>query len=428
MVGATLTVTPAALATTLTLEWTRQLGTSGYDVSNSVAVDGAGNAYINGWTAGNLDGTNAGVFDAFLARYNANGSLAWTRQLGTSGNDGSTSVAVDRAGNAYISGWTTGSLGGPHAGAYDAFLARYNADGTLGWIKQLGDARDVTSNGVAVDGKGNVYISGHTLGSLGSANAGDRDAILARYNADGTLEWIRQLGTSGSEASNGLAVDASGNAYITGYTNGSLSGPNSGGFDAFLARYNADGTLEWTRQIGAASFYDVSQSVAVDSAGNAYISGWTDGSLGGPNAGINDAFLARYYADGSHAWTRQLGAAGDDRSLGVAVDGIGKAYISGHIYDSETDSRDAFLAHYNVDGTLMWTRQLDDAGSFTGNNSVMVDAVGNAYTTGYTYGSLSGPNAGDMDAFLAKYSIVPEPSSLTLIGFLAIAAIWKIRC
>jgi hypothetical protein len=112
--------------------WSRQIGTSTHDYSRGVAVDVAGNAYITGGTWGSLGGTNAGYDDAFLTRYDANGNLAWSRQIGTSGWDYSTGVAVDAAGNAYITGRTQGSLGGTNAGEGDAFLVKFEADTTLG--------------------------------------------------------------------------------------------------------------------------------------------------------------------------------------------------------------------------------------------------------------------------------------------------------
>ena len=113
-----------AAETPYELAWTRQLGTSSGDISYSVAIDGSGNAYISGYTGGDLGGTNAGLHDAFLAKYDSAGSLLWTRQLGTSSGDYG-SVAIDGSGNVYISGGTGGSLGGPNAGSDDVFLAKY---------------------------------------------------------------------------------------------------------------------------------------------------------------------------------------------------------------------------------------------------------------------------------------------------------------
>ena len=164
-----------------TLEWIRQLGTSGYDASPGVSADGLGNVYISGYTDGSLGGTNAGEDDAFLTKYDEGGTLQWTRQLGTSRYDDSFGVSADGLGNIYISGSTTGSLGGPNAGDFDAFLTKYDAGGTLQWSRQLGSNRGDFSIDVSADDLGNVYITGITNGNLGGPNAGSGDAFLTKF-------------------------------------------------------------------------------------------------------------------------------------------------------------------------------------------------------------------------------------------------------
>ena len=113
-----------SLAAAQTVEWTRQLGTTGEDASNGVSADGLGNVFISGWTYGALNGTNAGRSDAFVSKYDAGGNLAWTRQLGTTGYDYSNGVLADGLGNVFISGVTSGALDGTNVGLTDAFLAK----------------------------------------------------------------------------------------------------------------------------------------------------------------------------------------------------------------------------------------------------------------------------------------------------------------
>jgi hypothetical protein len=274
--------------------WTRQAGTSVNDFANGVAVDSAGNAYIAGYTRGSLGGPSAGQDDYFLAKYDGSGALLWTRQAGTSAGDRGLRVAVDAAGNAYVAGVTNGSLGGPSAGTNDYFLVKYDASGALLWTRQAGSPGTDVGHGVAVDGAGNAYIAGFTEGLPGGGPyAGSYDAFLAKYDASGAVLWTRQAGTSGQDVGRGVAVDGTGNAYIAGYTEGSLGGPNVGGSDYFLAKYDASGALLWMRQAGT-SGGDFDYGVAVDGAGNASIAGETQGSLGGPNAGGSDYFLAKY--------------------------------------------------------------------------------------------------------------------------------------
>ncbi len=134
-------------------------------------------------------------------------------------------------------------------------------------------AKLTSSYGVSADGLGNVYISGYTDGSLGGPNAGGTSMrFSAKYDASGTLQWTRQLGTSGSDCGYGVSADGLGNVYISGYTEGSLGGPNAGGWDAFVSKYDASGTLQWTQQLGTSEL-DYGGGVSADGLGNVYISG-----------------------------------------------------------------------------------------------------------------------------------------------------------
>jgi Beta-propeller repeat/PEP-CTERM motif len=408
------------------IAWSRQLGTSADDVSNSVATDAFGYIYTSGNTSGSLGGTNAGGTDAYLAKYNPDGSLLWTKQLGTSSLDKSNSVAMDTHGDAYISGYTHGNLAGNYGSFCDAFLAKYDSAGNCRRIKQLSTNNldsYYSSYSVAVDTFGNAFISGYKkIRSLGNPNKSY--AFLAKYNSAGNLLWNELIGTSSGSYSYSVATDTSGNAYISGDTYGSLGGINAGGKDTYLAKYDTEGNLLWTQQLGT-SGKDYSRSVAVDAFGNAYISGSTEGNLGGVNAGDFDAFLAKYDPEGNLLWTQQLGTGREDYSRSIAVDVFGNAYISGSTEGSlggiNAGSFDVFLAKYDMTGNLLWTEQYGTSASDE-SNSVTVDALGNVLISGYTNGSLYGINAGNSDAFLIKFA-VPEPGTLCLLAIGGIALV-----
>ena len=157
------------------------MGSTGSDIAYSVAIDSNNNVYITGYTYGSLYGTNAGNVDAFLVKYDSTGIKVWTRQLGTTGEDIAYRVAIDSNNNVYITGYTQGSLHGSNAGSFDAFLAKYDSTGTKVWTRQLGSTAADFANSVAIDSNNNVYITGSTAGSLDGTNAGDRDAFLAKY-------------------------------------------------------------------------------------------------------------------------------------------------------------------------------------------------------------------------------------------------------
>lgn len=403
--------------TSPTLEWIDQIGTSSDEASLGVSADGLGNVYISGNTRGNLGGTNAGSTDAFVSKYDANGTLLWIEQLGTSNWDESFDVSADGLGNVYISGRTKGNLEGINAGDSDAFVSKYDTSGTLLWTEQFGSSSTDISRSVSADGLGNVYISGSTRGNLGGTNAGNGDVFVSKYNANGTLLWIEQFGTSSNEGSIGVSADGLGNVYITGATNGSLGGTNVGYSDAFLSKYDANGTHLWTEQLGT-SDSDTSSSVLADGLGNVYISGYTGGNLGGVNAGAYDAFISKYDASGTLLWTEQMGASGGEYSRGVSSDGLGNVYISGQtdggLGGANAGGRDAFISKYDANGTHLWTEQLGTS-SDDGSLGVSADGLGNVYISGNTWGSLEGTNAGRGDVFIAKYNDqVPEPSTLLL--------------
>ncbi len=172
-------------ATTL---YTKQLGTSSIDTGNGVAMDASGNVYVVGSTRGSLDGeSNLGDWDAFLVKYSATGIKQWTRLIGTSSIDNGRGVAVDENGNIYVTGVTYGGLDGNiNTGHADMFLVKYNISGTKQWTRQQGTSSIDTGNGVAVDASGNIYVTGATNGSLdGNINAGDSDMFLVKYNTNG---------------------------------------------------------------------------------------------------------------------------------------------------------------------------------------------------------------------------------------------------
>ena len=279
---------------------------------------------------------------------------------------------------------------------------------TIEWVRQLGTSSIDWSYGVSADGIGNVYISGYTAGSLGGPNAGFTDAFVSKYDAAGNFQWTQQLGTVTDDRSYGVSADSLGNVYISGTTGGSLGGPNVDRADAFVSKYDAAGNLQWTQQLGSAD--DYSRSVSADALGSVYISGYTSGSLGGPNTtGNYDAFVSKYDSAGTLQWTRQLGTDTEDVSYAVSADGLGSVYISGYTYGGlggpQAGDGDAFVSKYDSAGTFQWTRQLgtntDDV-----SNGVSADGLGNVFISGRTRGSLGGPNAGGPipnDAFVSKY-------------------------
>jgi pimeloyl-ACP methyl ester carboxylesterase len=442
------------------------LGGSDEDGGSGIAVDAAGNAYVTGWTlssnfpavVGPDTSYNGGYYDAFVAKVNPSGTgLVYAGFLGGSGWDEGSDIAVDAAGNAYVTGETTSrnfpAVVGPdtsyNGGDYDAFVAKVNPEGTgLVYAGFLGGSSSDWGSSIAVDADGNAYVTGGTtsrnfpavVGPDTSYNGGDKDAFVAKVNPEGTgLVYAGFLGGSGRDEGRGIAVDADGNAYVTGLTDSrnfpAVVGPdtsyNGGYYDAFVAKVNQSGTALLYAGFLGGSGWDVGWGIAVDAASNAYVTGGTTSrnfpAVVGPdtsyNGGDYDAFVAKVNPSGTGlVYAGFLGGSDGDRGDDIVVDAAGNAYVTG-----ETDSRnfpavvgpdtsynggdyDAFVAKVNPEGTgLVYAGFLGGSSSDWG-SSIAVDAAGNAYVTGYTqsrdFPTVVGPdtsyNGGSSDAFVAK--------------------------
>ena len=328
------------------LLWTRQFGSDFDDFAAGVAVDASDNVIIAGYTKGALEGDNAGGEDVFVRKYDADGAVVWTRQFGTANRDLAVAVAVDAAGAILVGGSTNGVLGGSAAGLWDAFVRKYDASGNVIWTRQLGTSANDFMRGVAVDNAGNILLSGQTRGVFEGSNAGGDDVFLQKLDPDGELIWTRQFGTPAADLARGVAVDSSANVLVIGNTTGDLGAANAGDSDVFIRKYDADGTVLWTRQFGT-SADDNATGVAADSSGNILMVGYTEGALEGTSAGNEDIFIRKYTADGSLSWTRQFGSSSSDVAWAVASDSLGNAVITGStegtLQTSNAGDEDAFV-------------------------------------------------------------------------------------
>ena len=402
--------------------WSAQIGTPDNDYITSVTGDSLGNSYICGRTSGDLYGSNAGRGDVFLAKYDPSGNEIWHQQFGTLTWDEGMSVATDAAGNSYVAGKTRGDLFQPNLGDYDAFLAKIDASGNEVWSRQIGTSAWDEASFTTIDSSGNIYIAGHTEGSLSGPTAGGEDILVTKFDPSGNELWSRQIGTAGDDRGRSVAVDASGNIYITGETSGSLAGEHLGEEDAFLIKLDASGDDLWSLQMGTPDT-DSPRSVAVDASGNAYIGGWTRGDLGlgGPDADgrESDAFLAKFDPSGNELWARQFGTPDAAEGFGnVVLDAAGDVYVggntSGDLGGTNEGAADVFLTKFDASGNELWNQQFGSSGSDSA-YAIAMDASGDIYFAGTTSGDLGGVNAGSYDAFLVKLTPVPEPATILVM-------------
>ncbi len=380
-------------------------------------------------------------------------------RAGGAGDERGAGVAVDATGAATVTGYFYGSAtfgSGAQTVAllstsgYDMFVARYNPDGTLAWAKKAGGTSNDFGRGVAVDATGAATITGDFAGSatFGSGaeavtltSSGNGDVFVARYNPDGTLAWAKKAGGTSWDYGQGVAVDATGAATITGYFGGSatfgsatqaVTLSSTSGYEMFVARYNPDGTLAWAKKAGGTS-NDYGYGVAVDATGAATVTGYFYGSatFGSgaqavtlSSAGGQDVFVARYNPDGTLSWAQQSYGTGGGYGYGVAVDATGAATVTGSFSGSSRfgsgaqtvtltsgGGYDMFVARYNPDGTLAWAKKAGGTNGDIG-QGVAVDADGAATITGSfeisaTFESdaraVTLTSAGNEDMFVTRY-------------------------
>lgn len=398
------------------LQWVKQLGTAESNISLGVSADGLGNVYFTGSTKGDLGSPNAGGQDAFVGKYNTNGDLEWITLLGTSADDRSYGVSADGLGNVYISGYTEGDLGGQNAGSQDAFVSKFDSSGALQWTEQLGSTRRDGSRSLSADGLGNIYVSGLTYGTLAGTRAGSVDAFLSKFDASGSLQWTQQFGTDEIDSNGGVSADGLGFVYVAGHTYGSLVGQNAGDADIYLGKYDAGGSQVWKRQLGTDA-QDIAKAVAADEWGNVYVAGWTYGDLTASNGGYSDGFLSQYDSNGSLQWTRLLGEDSYDEIEGVSVDERGNIFVAGRtrgtLGEDSAGSYDIIVGKYDPTGALQWLHQLG-VPELDGALDISTDGLGSVYVSGYTEGSQARSRLGFDDIIVAKFSVTPEPTTMAL--------------
>lgn len=445
------------------LVYSTYLGGSGLDEAYGVAVDAAGNAYLTGSTASTnfntinaLQPTNRGQQDGFLAKVNVNGSnLLYSTYLGGTAQDAAYDVAVDSNGNACVTGNTFSTdfqteqpLQPFSRGNSDAFVLKLNDNGSaLLFSTYLGGGAGDFGRGIAVDANNEIYVVGRTASSdfttfnpLQSGNRGNFDGFVTKLNAQGSqFIYSTYLGGAQDDFAFGVATDNNGNAYVTGDTRSTdfntrnpLQAANRGGFDAFVSKLNNNGSLlTYSTYLGGAG-EDLGLSVAIDTAGNAYVTGYTSSNdyvtrnpIQPYSRGGLEVFVTKILSDSNDiAFNTYFGGNGSDTGNAIAVDAGGNAYVTGATTSTNLPTRnplqaangggangglDAFVAKFNAAGSnLIYSTYLGGAGGDQA-RGVAVDTAGNAYLAGSTFSdnfpvvnAAQATNRGLGDAFIAK--------------------------
>ncbi|MBD2091234.1 SBBP repeat-containing protein [Microcoleus sp. FACHB-1515] len=411
----------------------KQFGTAGLELGTAIATDLQSNLYVVGATNGVIQGANSGSYDSWITKYNSEGDPLWSKQFGTSKYDIAFGATTDRFGNLYVVGGTQGDLAGSFSSvAQDSWIAKYDSNGNQLWVRQLGSEYLTAATNIVADDSGAVYVSGLTVREDPRPDTNllkviplQDDFWVTKYDANGDRQWFTEVASPENsvalfDEAYGITLGRDGTVYATGWTYGDFSG--QGGsletfryYDAWLAKFdNATGQLEKLSpnpnqevvQFGSPSF-DFSWGLGIDSQQNLYNVGWTLGSLGGPNAGQEDIWLAKTRPDGTQAWIRQFGTSGaDGLYLGsLVVDAQDRLFIAGYtngnLGGTNAGGFDAWVASYDTSGNQLWMQQFGSAETDYA-TKLTVDQSGNLYVTGFTEGSLGAANAGAIDTWIAK--------------------------
>jgi len=383
----------------------------------------------------------------------------WAKSAHGAFDDWGQSTAVDVSGNTYVAGiFTSISLPfgstilintdstntGNSGFSMDIFLVKYDATGNVLWAKSVEgtDNMDERTFSIAVDGTGNVFLAGMyssptlSFDTITITNAGIENIFLAKYDPNGNALWAKSTGGSYHDWAYSVAMDNSGNIYLTGVFRsptisfGSISltnADNTGNTtDLFIAKYDTNGDVLWARRDGGTG-YDWALSVSVDPTNKVLVSGSFNssilsfGSINLTNTSLyGDIFLAKYDDNGNVIWAKSASGNFDDIVYSVATDISGNIYITGNFRSptlafgtttlTHTGESDVFLAKYDTNGNVLWAKSAVGIDNDLG-TSVATDAYGNAYITGYfysptiTFETTTLTNAGSADIYLVKYDI-----------------------
>ncbi|HEU4388932.1 MAG TPA: SBBP repeat-containing protein, partial [Blastocatellia bacterium] len=454
------------------LAFSTYFGGGGNEESNSISVDSAGNLYIAGFTDSiNFPITRAsqpnfagGKQDAFVTKIDPAGRLIYSTYLGGNGRDNATAIAVDAAGNAYVTGYTDstnfpvkGALQPAKAGAFSAFVTRLDSSGVLLSSTLLGGSVNDYGSSIAVDNSGSIYVAGiATSSDFPTANpiqpsiGGFADLYVAKLDPSvNRLVYSTFLGASGIEGASSIAVDQSGSVYVTGLTSSTgfrtvnaVQARHGGGFfDAFVTRLNPSGSqIVYSTYLGGAG-QDRAFKIAVDSTGSAYVTGDTD-SIDFPVAnaiqrtfgGASDAFAAKLGPSGNQlVYSTYLGGSGIDGGTAISVDSAGNASVAGFTASTNfptasalqpglSGAYDGFVAEMNTSGAAMnYSTYLGGSGV---DSTFGVASNGNACVVGVTdstnfpvVNALQPANRGGTgDLFIAKITAGPAISNAAFSG------------
>ena len=405
------------------------LGGNSFDVGYKIVVDNNGSCYIGGNTNSEdfpvlnaYNDTYGGDFDAFIVKFFANNTLHWCTFLGGSNSDTASGVAITDDGNCYITGYTSSNnfptlnaYNSTYGGGYnDAFVAKFTRSGSLSWSTYLGGNNTDWANSITVASDGSCYVTGYTessdfpsKNSFDSTLNGTCDAFIAKFEANGSLCWSTFLGGNGFDEGNGIVVNTEEYCYVIGRTDSNdfpilnAYDDTQNNFDAFLVKFSAEGILNWSTFFGG-SMADEGSDIVIATDGSCYITGRTESNdFPVKNAydntfnGHDDIFISKFTYSGYLNWSTYFGGSELDTGTSITLGGDDSCYVTGYTlsidfptlnaYNSTFGggNDDTFVAKFSSTGPLLWSTYLGGK-DFDHGTSVAVAGDGSCYVTGWT--------------------------------------------
>jgi len=416
--------------------YARTWGSAGSDAGYKVVVDQAGNVLVAGAYSGTVDldpgsgveeHTSNGDVDIFLSKFTPAGNLVWARTWGGTDEDRGLGVAVNAAGEIYVTGFFRNAVDfdpGPDVfqfaslGGKDVFVSKFSPSGDFLWVNTWGGTGTEEGKSVTVAPTGNVFVTGFFTGTVDfdptpavdyHTSSGYEDVFLSKFDASGNFQLAYPWGSTGTDVGYGIVSDSLSNVYIAGDFRGPVDFDpdvevyervsHNNGTDVFLSKFNASDDFEWAWNWDA-----YSAGVAVDSAGNPIVTGYFEGAVDfDPSPGVDehmsngsdDVFTCKMTSSGNYVWARTWGGTSDDSGGMVAADQTGNVYVTGWFRNTVdfdpgpgTDEQtaiygpDAFVSKLDSTGTYVWSRvwggPSDDVGQgVAASGSICV------YVTGY---------------------------------------------
>lgn len=420
--------------------WSARYGDASFQYGDDIRADVLGNVVVTGCFEGSVDFgdgalTSAGQRDFFLAKFDADNALAWSKRFGDGSDQDNPRIAADPLGDVFLVGRLVGSVdfgGGAltSAGNTDVFVAKFGPGGSHVWSKRFGDASNQGAQDVVADVDGNVIVAGILAGTVNFGGgvltgAGINDIFVAKFGPGGAHAWSQRFGDANNQFPSAVDVDTSGNVVVVGLMEGTVNfgGGNrtsGGGSDAFVAKFASNGTHVWSQRFGDASSQSAT-AVACDASGNVVVAGYFSGNVnfgGGTltSAGSRDVFVAKFDPAGNHLWSQRFGDASLQSATAIAADAAGNVTVTGD-FEGTVDfggglltsagGYDVFIAKLASAGTHLWSQRFGDA-NVSDAKGISVEAAGNVVAAGMFVGAIDFgggvlTSAGVGDIFIAKF-------------------------